>query len=80
MIFGWTHGVRRICVFSGNGRKNIYGDLGKLDLYPHMGGLSQTLIGEHAIFRAVFSKRTALSYYGVSHWNVARDESGEIGP
>ena len=31
--------MRRICVFSGNGRKNIYRDLGKLDLYPHMGAL-----------------------------------------
>ena len=41
----------------GNGGKNIKGDLGKLDLLPHMG--AQNLIGEHTIIAAVFLKRTA---------------------
>ena len=26
-----------ICVFSGNGRKNIQGDLGNLDFFPNKG-------------------------------------------
>ena len=43
-------------------------------------GLVQNLIGEHTIFGAVFQKGQHVSYYGVSHWSVARDEGGEIGP
>ena len=65
---------------SGNRRNNIQGDLGNLNLFPHMGDLGQNLIGEHTIFRAVFQEGQHMSYYGVSHWSVARDESGEIGP
>ena len=34
---------------------------------------------EHAIFGAVFQKGQLRSHYGVSHWSVARYESGEIG-
>ena len=34
--------MRRICVFSGNGRKNISGDLGKMDLFTNMGALLKT--------------------------------------
>ena len=40
----------------------------------------QNLIGEHTIFGAVFQKGQHVCFYGVSHWSVARDESGEIGP
>ena len=50
-----------------------------MDLYPHE-GQGQNLIGEHTIFGAVFQKGQHMSYYGVSHWSVARDERGEIGP
>ena len=44
------------------------------------GDLGQNLIGEHTIFGAVFKKIQHMCYYGVSHWSVARDESGKIGP
>ena len=53
------------------------GQAGPLSTY---GGLGQNLIGEHTIFGAVFQKGQHVSYYGVSHWSVARDQSGEIGP
>ena len=54
------------------------GQVGPLSPY---GGLGQNLIGEHTIFGAVFFKKIQLMpYYGVSHWSVARDKSGEIGP
>ena len=45
-----------------------------------LGYEDQNLIGEHTIFGAVFQKGQHVSYYGVSHWSVARNESGEIGP
>ena len=58
------------CVFSVNGRKNILGDLGKLDLFPYW-DLGQNLIGEHTIFGAVcFQKGQHVCYYGVSHWSL----------
>ena len=44
------------------------------------GGLGQNPIDEHTIFGAVFQKGQLMSYYGVSHWSVARDKSGEFGP
>ena len=44
------------------------------------GALVQNLIGEHTIFGTIFQKGQLMSYYSVSHWSVARDESGEIGP
>ena len=36
-IFGWLQGVRRMCVFSVNRRKNIWGDLGKFDHFAFKG-------------------------------------------
>ena len=44
------------------------------------GGRGQNLIGEHTNFGIVFQTVQLKFYYGVSHWSVARDESGEIGP
>ena len=41
----------RICVFSGSGRKNILGDLGKKEHAQKAGS-------EHTIFRPVFFKGT----------------------
>ena len=40
-----------------------------------MGGLAQNPIGWHTI-----QKGQLMPYYGVSHWGVARDGSGKIGP
>ena len=36
-IFGWLQGVRRMCVFSVNRRKNTWGDLGKFDHFTFKG-------------------------------------------
>ena len=44
------------------------------------GGLVQKVICQHAIFGAVFQKGQLRPYYGVSHWRVGNDETGEIGP
>ena len=41
-------------------------------------GLVQNPI-EHTIFGAVSQKEQLRSYYGVSHWSVAKYESGDIG-
>ena len=48
------------------------GQVGPLSTYGRL--------GQNLIFGAVFQKEQHVSYYGVSHWSVTRDESGEIGP
>ena len=48
--------------------------------FYHIWGLPQNLIGEHTIIAGVFLKGQLMPYHGVSHWSVARDGSGEIGP
>ena len=56
------------------------GRSGQVGPFPTYGDLGRNLIGEHTIFGAVFQKVQHMCYYGVPHWSVARDESGDIGP
>ena len=56
-IFGWTQGVRSICVWEW--ALEYLGRSWQSGPFSTYGGLGQNLIGEHTIFRAVFQKRTA---------------------
>ena len=69
-IFRWTQEVRRIFVFSGNGRKNILGDFGNNDFIPTRECISKRKkLAYH--FRGCFEKGQFRLYYGVSHRGVA---------
>ena len=71
--------MRRICLLLEWAQEYLgrSGQVGPLSAY---GGLVQNLIGEHTFFGALFQKGQHVSYYGVTHWSVARVESCEIGP
>ena len=67
-------------IFSVNRRKNIWGDLGKLDLFYKQGKVAQNGTCGHTIFGPAFERRKLGLFNGVSHRGVSRDETGELGP
>ena len=74
-----TWGEKDLCIFW-EWAQEYLGRSGQVGPFSTFGNLGRNLIGEHTIFGAVFQKVQYMCYYGVSHWSVARDESGEIGP
>ena len=75
-----TWGEKDLCLFW-EWAQEYLGRSGQVEPFSTYWDLGQNLIGEHTIFEAVFfQKGQHVCYCGVSHWSVAGDESGEIGP
>ena len=65
-VFGWIQGVRNSCVFSGNWRMNISGDLDKTSLFTNNGASLKT--EEVSIpFLDLFLKKDSLCFNMVCH-------------